>query len=85
MNDITSYITKSYSISENNFSPRKCYNIHIKNHLFTNFNTPEKFSHPLHLALPVFIRSNRLRKFVVSKTRCKVERSDLYKPKKTSY
>ena len=50
MNDITSYITKSYSISGNNFSPRKCYNIYIKNHLFTNFNAPEKFSYPLHLA-----------------------------------
>lgn len=58
MNDITSYITKSYSISGNNFVSRKPLVIYIKNHLFANFNTLEKFSYPLHLALPVFTLSH---------------------------
>lgn len=58
MNNTTSCITKSYSISGNNFVSRKPLVIYIKNYLFTNFNTPEKLSYPLHLALPVFTLSH---------------------------
>lgn len=58
MNNTTSCITKSYSISGNNFVSRKPLVIYIKNHLFINFNTPEKLSYPLHLALPVFTLSH---------------------------
>jgi len=36
------------------FAPGELLSLHIKNHIYTNFNTQENPLNPLHLALPVF-------------------------------
>lgn len=64
------------------FHSRKPLFLYIKNHNYTKINTLKNLPNPLHLALPVSTLSHSPEIRRIKKHAEKVERSDLYKPKK---
>lgn len=81
---VTNYTTKSYIKSGIRFRSRKFLVLYIKRRIYTKFNTPENLPNPLHLALPVSTLSHSPEIRRIKKHAEKVERSDLYKPKKNT-
>lgn len=79
---VTNYTTKSYIKSGMRFRSRKLLVLYIKSHIYTKFNTPKNLPNPLHLALLVSTLSHSPEIRRIKKHAEKVERSDLYKPKK---